>query len=54
MANKREDINIQIKCSEPGPPAAGYAALARLVVRYHYHRIKEANGGMQNEKRAGN
>ena len=54
MANKRGDINIQIKCSEPGPPAAGYAALARLVVRYHY-RIKEANErGINNEKRAGN
>ncbi|MHC1718569.1 MAG: hypothetical protein AB9883_07940 [Acidaminococcaceae bacterium] len=54
MANKRGDINIQIKCSEPGPPAAGYAALARLIVRYHY-KTKEANeGGIQNEKRAGN
>lgn len=54
MANKRGDINLEIKCSEPGPPAAGYTALARLVVRYHY-RKKEANErGIQNEKRAGN
>lgn len=51
MAYKR-DINIQIKCSEPGPPSEAYAALARLVVRYHY-KMKEANeGSINNEKRA--
>jgi hypothetical protein len=54
MSNKRGDINIQIKCSNPLPPAEGYASLARLIVRYHY-RMKEANeGGINNEKRAGN